>query len=218
MDPPTIDLLAPMLASDFHSRHRLSALVMPLKHPISAAPEAPDIRLLSARKLIRYIDDGGRMRRRQQLEADGADLFLDEGTVRLILPELETTHTYKPTWPGVTALSYAWVRTNDPDPDRKQLLQLRPVLVYYLCERARRRLGNEVTDFGVFIGPALHRPKYLSPTPHSRHSSRRVRQISCPCSSPTRRATALPQSRPPLRARCPTSDYSTATCRQACCA
>ena len=48
----------------------------------------------------------------------------------------------------------------DPDPERAQLLQLRPVLVWWLCERARRKLGYEhhepdatmqTADFGVFI-------------------------------------------------------------------
>ena len=46
----------------------------------------------------------------------------------------------------------------DPDPERAQLLSLRPVLVWWMCERARALLGRRIpdvtmqtADFGVFI-------------------------------------------------------------------
>ena len=123
-----------------------------------------DIRLLSARKLIAHIDGGGKMEIRQALEAAGTDVFLDAATVRGLLPELETKDKYRCTFSGVVALSYAWVTPADPDPQRAQLLQLRPVLVWWMCERARRKRGYDggvrklepdatiqTADFGVFI-------------------------------------------------------------------
>ena len=60
-------------------------------------------------------------------------------------------------------MSYAWVTPADPDPNRAQLAQLKPVLVWWMCERARRKRGYEpgsvgepdatiqTADFGVFI-------------------------------------------------------------------
>ena len=62
----------------------------------------------------------------------------------------------------MVALSYAWVTPADPDPQRAQLLQLRPVLVWWMCERARRKTVApdkytkpdatiQTADFGVFI-------------------------------------------------------------------
>ena len=55
-----------------------------------ATTASADIRLLSARKLVAYIDSGGRMQIRQTLEAAGKDIFLDRETARALLPELET--------------------------------------------------------------------------------------------------------------------------------
>ena len=62
-------------------------------------------------------------------------------------------------------MSYARVTPADPDPAGAQLAQLRPVLVWWMCERARRKRGYEygynnsykgdatiqTADFGVFI-------------------------------------------------------------------
>jgi hypothetical protein len=99
---------------------------------------------------------------RQALEASGADVFLDAETVRGLLPELETKDDLRCTFSGVVALSYAWVTPADPDPERAQLAQLRPVLVWWMSERARRKRGYsgagmfpdatmQTADFGVFI-------------------------------------------------------------------
>ena len=76
--------------------------------------------------------------------------------MRGLLPELETKQL-RCTFSGVVALSYAWVT---PTPTRSaQLLQLRPVLVWW--KRARRKLAarngttnptpRQTADFGVFI-------------------------------------------------------------------
>ena len=136
----------------------MALLLAQLLLPPAAAPEAgPGIRLLSARKLVKHIDGGGKMQIRQALEAAGTDVFLDAATVRGLLPELETKdRDGRCTFSGVVALSYAWVTPADPDPQRAQLLQLRPVLVWWMCERARRKLKNkdatiQTADFGVFI-------------------------------------------------------------------
>ena len=81
------------------------------------------------------------MATRQALEADGQDLYLDAATVRELLPELETKDEHdRCTFSSVVALSYARVTPADPDPAGAQLAQLRPVLVWWMCERARRRL------------------------------------------------------------------------------
>ena len=80
---------------------------------------------------------------RQALEAAGADVFLDAATVRALLPKLETKDHMRCTFSGVVALSYAWVTPADPDPQRAQLQALRPVLVWWMCERARRKQGTK---------------------------------------------------------------------------
>ena len=67
-------------------------------------------------------------------------------------------------FPGVVAVSYAWIRIDHPDPQRAQLLALRPVLVWYLCERARRKRSwgestMQTTEYGVFIDfMSMHQP------------------------------------------------------------
>jgi hypothetical protein len=99
-------------------------------------------------------------------------VFLDAATVRGLLPELEMEGSGC-TFSSVVALSYAWVTPADPDPQRAQLHALRPVLVWWMCERAKRKLGRrtwgegrtmartgpweggdatmQTADFGVFI-------------------------------------------------------------------
>ena len=155
----TLHPMAPLLAAHFRGQGRIAALVL---GPAGDATTAgADIRLLSARKLVAHIDQGGKMEIRQHLEAAGADVFLDAGTVRGLLPELETKDDLRCTFSGVVALSYAWVTPADPDPERAQLLSLRPVLVWWMCERARRKVGYsgagvldvtmQTADFGVFI-------------------------------------------------------------------
>ena len=63
----------------------------------------------------------------------------------------------------------AGVTPEDPDPERAQLLQLRPVLVWWMCERARRKTVDyaghrpdatmQTADFGVFIDfMSMHQP------------------------------------------------------------
>ena len=125
-----------------------------------ATTAGADIRLLSARKLVAYIDGGGKMAIRQALEAAGKDVFLDAATVRGLMPELETKDDGRCTFSGVVALSYAWVTPENPDPQRAQLQALRPVLVWWMCERARRKTVKysgqadatmQTADFGVFI-------------------------------------------------------------------
>jgi hypothetical protein len=125
---------------------------------LSSAGATPHIRLLSARKLVEYIDGGGVMVRRQQLEREHPDIFLGDDVVRALLPELEQSQSHQGhmcTFPGITALSYAWVQEGDPDPAGDQLRALRPVLVWYMCERARQKLTKylklAVVDFGVFV-------------------------------------------------------------------
>ena len=124
----TLDAAAPLLAHHFRGPDRLGALV--LAPSADASTAGADIRLLSARKLVEYIDGGGRMEIRQALEAKGADVFLDAETTRKLLPELETKDSKRCTFPGVAALSYAWERADNPDPEGKQLAQLRPCLLY----------------------------------------------------------------------------------------
>ena len=154
----------PLRASHFREQGRLTLLVLGTAGGDSTASGAPtagaDIRLLSARKLVAHIDGGGKMAIRQALEAAGVDVFLDAATVRGLLPELETKDGVRCTFSGVVALSYAWVTPADPDPQRAQLLALRPVLVWWMCERARAKLGQwegggdatiQTADFGVFI-------------------------------------------------------------------
>ena len=73
------DLTEPLVAAHFHGRGRLAAA--------GAADDlttvaGADIRLLSARKLVAYIDGGGRLEIRQTLEAAGKDIFLDRETAR----------------------------------------------------------------------------------------------------------------------------------------
>lgn len=186
---------APLAARHFRGQGRLGTLVL----SSDGAAGGADIRLLSARKLIAHIDGGGRMVRRQALEAAGTDLFVDDATARALLPELETEEedsfgVHRCTFPGVAALSYAWVTPADPDPERAQLLALRPVLVWYVCERARKKLGTvgkgeargrssslhchaglgcdpdptmQTADFGVFIDfMSMHQPDdFRGPTP-----------------------------------------------------
>ena len=100
---------------------------------------------------------------RQALEAAGADVFLDAATVRGLLPELET----KDGLPlHVLGRRRAQLRVGDarrPRPGARAAAALRPVLVWWMCERARRKLGYEAdelarpdatiqtADFGVFI-------------------------------------------------------------------
>ena len=61
------DLTEPLVAAHFHGQGRLAALVL---GPAGDATTAgADIRLLSARKLVKYIDGGGRLAIRQTLEA-----------------------------------------------------------------------------------------------------------------------------------------------------
>ena len=55
-------LLAPLAASDYEDTRRLAALFLPTA--------TADIRLLNARKLVEYIDGGGCMKIRQELEAE----------------------------------------------------------------------------------------------------------------------------------------------------
>ena len=159
-DDATLDPMKELAGPHFHGRARLAVLLL----PPAADPEAgPDIRLLSARKLIAHIDGGGKMATRQALEADGKDLYLDAKTVRELLPELETKDEHdRCTFSSVVAVSYARVTPADPDPAGAQLAQLRPVLVWWMCERAKRKLGwdtmgidadatMKTADFGVFI-------------------------------------------------------------------
>ena len=154
----------PLKASHFREQGRLALLVLGHSTGGDATTAGADIRLLSARKLVEHIDGGGKMEIRQALEAAGADVFLDAATVRGLLPELATKGMERCTFSGVVALSYAWVTPADPDPNRAQLAQLKPVLVWWMCERARRKLGSnpgrwynpvdatiQTADFGVFI-------------------------------------------------------------------
>ena len=57
----------PLIATHFHGQGRLAALVLGPNDDVSTA--GADIRLLSARKLVAYIDGGGRLAIRQKLEA-----------------------------------------------------------------------------------------------------------------------------------------------------
>ena len=117
----------PLTAPHFHGRGRLAVLLLGTDGDSTAGA---DIRLLSARKLVEHIDSGGKMEIRQALEAADKDVFLDAATIRTILPELETKDVSRCTFSGVVALSYAWVTPENPDPQRAQLLGLRPVLVW----------------------------------------------------------------------------------------
>jgi hypothetical protein len=155
----TLDPSNPLESHHFHKADRLGALVLPSQGMLVLPPdsratgdvaflsltgknlttEAADIRLLSARKLIEHIDDGGRMERRQALEEAGTDIFLDTEELTLLLPEVETRDHNRCTFSGIVALSYAWVTPEDPDPDRAQLTALLPVLAWFMCERARRK-------------------------------------------------------------------------------
>ena len=162
-DDATLDPTTPLAAPHFRAMGRLALLALGPAGGDSTA--GADIRLLSARKLVAYIDGGGQMMIRQTLEAAGTDVFLDAATARAILPELETKLDEVYTrclFSGVVAVSYAWVTPEDPDPQRVQLLGLRPVLVWWMCERARRKLGGyeswadpdaaiQTADFGLFI-------------------------------------------------------------------
>ena len=158
-DDATLDPTTPLMAPHFRGQGRLALLVLgPAAGDATTA--GADIRLLSARKLVAHIDGGGKMEIRQALEAAGTDVFLDAATVRGLLPELEKKDRYRCTFSGVAALSYAWVTPADPDPQRAQLQALRPVLVWWMCERARRKRGYDIgepdatiqtADFGVFI-------------------------------------------------------------------
>ena len=180
---PRASLDQPLSPVHFKTVNRLRLLLLP-----QGKNSAADIRLVSARKLVAYIDSGGRMLRRQQLEKEQPELFVDESTLRGMLPELESTRFATApektllTDPGMCifspmcVLSYAWVSIDDPDPDGAQLQQLRPVLVWYLCERARRKVGLQApvnnrdkhtkpdpmiktADFGVFIDfMSMHQP------------------------------------------------------------
>ena len=156
-DDATLDPMKELAGPHFHGRARLAVLLL----PPAADPEAgPDIRLLSARKLIKHIDGGGRMETRQTLQEQGIDIFLTAAETQAVLAELETTDTRRCTFAGVVALSYAWITPGHPDLERKQVLDLRPVLVWYMCERARRQRGYRdgipdytirTEDFGVLI-------------------------------------------------------------------
>ena len=120
---------------------RIAALVL---GPAGEATTAgADIRLLSARKLVEYIDGGGRMTIRQTLEAAGKDIFLDAATVRGLLPELETEDGMRCKFSGVAALELRVVRADDPDPEGAQLAQLRPVLGVVDVRAREAKLGYE---------------------------------------------------------------------------
>lgn len=162
----SIDPMSPLMVHNFHYMGRMACLLLP-----QGDADVPDIRLLDARKLIEYIDSGGKMVIRQTLEAERPDIFLTDTVVRSFLGELEvgnepnsnqkemlaklsaSSEQFKSagiksiplnccTFPPVTGLSYAWVRPDNPDPTGEQLKSLRPVLAWYMCERARRKLGG----------------------------------------------------------------------------
>jgi len=96
------------------------------------------MRLLDARKLIAYIDGGGIMQRRQELEAQGIDVFADGEAVR------GTMAQSKGRFAGMIAVSYAWIRIDQPDPEGEQLLQLRNPLEYWCNEREAAGEGATV--------------------------------------------------------------------------
>ena len=76
------DLSAPLQAHHFHGKDRLAALVLgPAAGRWKKSTAGADIRLLSARKLVKHIDGGGKMLIRQKLQAAGVDVFLDAATV-----------------------------------------------------------------------------------------------------------------------------------------
>ena len=116
----------PLVAAHFHGRARLAALVLGPAGKRTTA--GADIRLLSARKLVAYIDGGGRLAIRQTLEAAGKDIFLDAATVRGLLPELETK---------ARSRSSASTRTPRATPPSKR------------C-RTRSRTASERAGFGNF--------------------------------------------------------------------
>ena len=103
---------AKLEAKHFKSKGRLAVLMMPPgrshvvrlhrdgRHvanlPVDVTVESTetvDIRLLSARKLIKHIDGGGRMETRQTLQEQGIDIFLTAAETQAVLAELETTDT-----------------------------------------------------------------------------------------------------------------------------
>ena len=100
----------PLRAPHFREQGRLTLLVLGAAGGDSTASGATtagaDIRLLSARKLVKHIDGGGKMEIRQALEAAGTDVFLDAATVRGLLPELETKDVT-----AAAARSRAWWRS-----------------------------------------------------------------------------------------------------------
>ena len=109
---------AKLEAKHFKSKGRLAVLMMPPGRPHEvvlkdgrrlpvdvtvASTETVDIRLLSARKLIKHIDGGGRMETRQTLQEQGIDIFLTAAETQAVLAELETTDTRRCTFAGVGA-------------------------------------------------------------------------------------------------------------------
>ena len=155
-DDPTLDPTTPLLEPHFRHGNRLRSLLVA---PAADKGVDADMRLVDARKLIRHIDNGGRMLIRQKIEEQKLDLFVDDEKVRVMLPELGDVDKFHCTFPPVCALSYAWITPADPDPNREQLLQLRPVLVWYLSERCNRfakfgrskKYNMQTNDFGIFI-------------------------------------------------------------------
>ena len=159
----SLDPTEPLAAPHFRHGRRIAALVLPATAEPTTA--SADIRLLSARKLIAYIDGGGRMAIRQSLEDGWHRRLLRrcDGAGTTSRARDEGRQKRRCTCWGVVALSYAWVTPADPDPERAQLLGLRPVLLWWMCERARRKLGGyrglcrrpdatiQTPDFGIFI-------------------------------------------------------------------
>ena len=170
-------LLCPLTKEDFYDTDRLSKLVLP-----DATTKKVDIHLLNVRKLIKYIDCGGRMIQRKELEKQQPDLFCSEEMTTELLKEAandDVTRSDTCMFPGIIALSYAWNEVDNPDPDGQrsaagtrtpccrggarwvtrvcvpacaELQALLPVLAWYLSERAFRRKKSDSLSRGMGRG------------------------------------------------------------------
>eukprot|EP00961_Rhodomonas_salina_P224419 3033997-Rhodomonas_salina.1 len=133
-------LAQPPKDEDYHGINRLKELLLPDDKGNTC------IRLLDGRELMRYIAEGGTMKRRQEMEASHPHLFANEQLVQILLDEMAKERKCRDTkgedfifFPGIVAVSYAWADPSHPDPNGDQMRQLGPATEWYLSERSRLR-------------------------------------------------------------------------------
>ena len=106
------DLETEITVNDFVSQARVGSLALPNVNGVV------DIKLVSGLKLLRHILNGKQMLRRQVLEENYPEIFCSVELTRVLVAELsQKTQSHVVNFPGIVALSYAWLAPNNPDPE-----------------------------------------------------------------------------------------------------